>query len=186
MRILKTFILTLLFLRSFVAFSQDPDAPLITYVSVNHSTQQVDINWVNTTTDVVGYVIYFQDISGLWIPLDTIMGINNTNYSTQNANPQQKIETFSVVAFDALGNSSVRSDSHSTVFLQYDYENCDTILQLNWNSYLNMYGMDGYQLKITREDLLSGIPFQNKQLLLVKRILLMIFLLNILANTSCG
>ena len=61
-----------------MAFSQDPDAPLITYVSVNHSTQQVDINWVNTTTDVVGYVIYFQDISGLWIPLDTIMGINNT------------------------------------------------------------------------------------------------------------
>ena len=162
MRILKTFILTLLILRSFVAFSQDPDAPLITYVSVNHSTQQVDINWVNTTTDVVGYVIYFQDISGLWIPLDTIMGINNTNYSTQNANPQQKIETFSVVAFDALGNSSVRSDSHSTVFLQFDYENCDTILQLNWNSYLNMYGMDGYQLKITREDLLSCIPFPEQ------------------------
>ena len=162
MRIFKTLILTLLVFRSFVAFSQEPDAPLITYVSVNHGTQQVDINWVNTTLDVVGYVIYFQDISGLWIPLDTVMGINNTSYSTQNANPQLQIETFSVVAIDAMGNSSVRSDSHSTIFLKFNYENCDTTLQLKWNDYINMFGMDGYQLKITREDLLSGVPFPEQ------------------------
>ena len=38
------------------------------------------------------------------------MGIANTSYLTSNASPQQKKETFSVVAIDAMGNSSVRSD----------------------------------------------------------------------------
>ena len=147
MRILKNLILTLLLLSALLSYSQDPDAPIITFLSVDHSTQQVEINWVNSTPNVVGYVIYFQDISGLWIPFDTVMGITNTTYLTSNASPQQKKETFSVVAIDAMGNSSVRSDSHSTVFLKFDYQNCDTSLVLFWNSYFNMFAMDGYQLK---------------------------------------
>ena len=162
MRILKILVLTFLAMMSFVAYSQDPNAPLITYLSVDHSTQQVEINWVNSTPNVVGYVIYFQDLSGLWIPLDTVMGISNTSYTTTNANPQQKIETFSVVAIDELGNSSIRSDSHSTIYLKYDYGNCDTTLLLIWNSYLNMYAMDGYQLKISKEDLTSGNVFPEQ------------------------
>ena len=122
MRIIRFVILTLVAFNTTLCFGQDPDAPLITYLSVNPNNQQVDIFWVNSSSQVVGYVIYFQDISGLWIPLDTVQGINNTSYTTQNANPQQKIETFSVVAFDALGNSSIRSDSHSTVFMNFSFE----------------------------------------------------------------
>ena len=69
MRILKNLILTLLLLSALLSYSQDPDAPVITLVSVDHSTQEVEINWVNSTPNVVGYIIYFEDISGLWIPL---------------------------------------------------------------------------------------------------------------------
>ena len=90
MRILKNLILTLSLLSNLVSYAQDPDAPIITFLSVDHSTQQVEINWVNSTPNVVGYVIYFEDISGLWIPLDTVMGIANTTYLTSNASPQQK------------------------------------------------------------------------------------------------
>ena len=82
MRIFKNLILILSLLSVFFAFGQDPDAPVITHVSVDHTTQQVEINWLNSTSNVVGYIIYFEDISGLWIPLDTIMGITNTNYLT--------------------------------------------------------------------------------------------------------
>ena len=95
MRILKNLILTLSLLSTSVSYAQDPDAPVITFLSVDHSTQQVEINWVNSTPNVVGYVIYFEDISGLWIPLDTVMGITNTSYMTTNASPQLKKETFS-------------------------------------------------------------------------------------------
>ena len=133
MRILKNLILSLLLSCALVSYAQDPDAPVITFLSVDHSTQQVEINWINSTPNVVSYVIYFEDISGLWIPLDTVMGIANTNYLTSIASPQQKKETFSVVAIDDMGNSSVRSDPHSTVFLKFDYQNCDTSLALFWN-----------------------------------------------------
>jgi len=162
MRILKNLILTLLLLSNLASYAQDPDAPIITFLSVDHNTQQVEINWVNSTPNVVGYVIYFEDISGLWIPLDTVMGIANTTYLTSIASPQQKKETFSVVAVDAMGNSSIRSESHSTVFLKFDYQNCDTSLLLKWNSYLNMFAMDGYQLKAIREDLQSGTVFPEQ------------------------
>jgi len=162
MRILKNLILTLSLLSNLVSYAQDPDAPIITFLSVDHNTQQVEINWVNSTPNVVGYVIYFEDISGLWIPLDTVMGIANTTYLTSIASPQQKKETFSVVALDAMGNSSIRSESHSTVFLKFDYQNCDTSLLLIWNSYLNMFAMDGYQLKAIREDIQSGMVFPEQ------------------------
>ena len=154
MQILKNLILILSLSSISVSNAQDPDAPVITFLSVEHSTQQVEINWVNSTPNVVGYIIYFEDISGLWIPLDTVMGITNTTYLTSNASPQQKKETFSVVAIDAMGNSSVRSESHSTVFLKFDYQNCDSSLVLFWNSYLNMFAMDGYQLKVNRLSLI--------------------------------
>ena len=164
MRILKNLILSLLLSCALVSYAQDPDAPVITFLSVDHSTQQVEINWINSTPNVVSYVIYFEDISGLWIPLDTVMGIANTNYLTSIASPQQKKETFSVVAIDDMGNSSVRSDPHSTVFLKFDYQNCDTSLALFWNSYLNMFAMDGYQLKAIREDIQSGTVFLEQTL----------------------
>ncbi len=162
MRIIKNLILSLSLIFTFVSYAQDPIAPTITFLSVDHSTQQVEINWVNSTPNVVGYIIYFEDISGLWIPLDTVMGITNTTYLTSTASPQQKKETFSVVAIDAMGNSSVRSESHSTVFLKFDYQNCDTSLVLFWNSYLNMFAMDGYQLKAIREEVQFGTVFPEQ------------------------
>ena len=113
MRILKNLILTLSSLSTMLSYAQDPDAPIITFLSVDHSTQQVEINWVNSTPNVVSYVIYFEDISGLWIPLDTVMGITNTTFNKMQVLSKK---TFSVVAIDAMGNSSVRSESHSTVF----------------------------------------------------------------------
>ena len=162
MQILKIIIFISLLLNSLLVFSQDPNPPLITHISVNHDIQQVEINWVNSSPNVIGYVVYFEDISGLWIPLDTVLGINNNFYLTSYANPQQQIEKFSVVAFDNDGNSSVRSEAHSTIFLNFTYENCDTNLFLNWNNYLNMYFVNSYQLKVIREDLISGIISQEK------------------------
>ena len=73
MRIIKNFILSLLLLTAFFAYAQDPEAPVITHVSVDHLTQQVEINWLNSTPNVVGYIIFilkiFQDYGFLWIRL---------------------------------------------------------------------------------------------------------------------
>ena len=150
-------LLILFFFVPTVVTAQDPNPPLITHVSVLEDNQQVEINWINSSNQVVGYIIYFQDISGLWIPLDTVQGISNTSYITTNANPQLKNETYSVVAFDAIGNNSIRSESHSTILLDYTYSNCDTSVVLTWNSYENMVGLNNYQLNIQKKDSESGL-----------------------------
>lgn len=150
-------LLLVFFIFAKAVVAQDPDPPLITHISVTENNQQVEINWVNSANQVVGYIIYFQDISGLWIPLDTVQGILNTTYTTSNANPQLKIETYSVVAFDALGNNSVRSTAHSTIFIDYDHSDCDTSVFLSWSKYENMVGITSYQLKIQKKEVESGL-----------------------------
>jgi hypothetical protein len=76
MKVFRCFVLTLLVCNSFAVFAQDPNPPLITRLSVDPVSEQVDIYWVNSSNQVVGYIIYFEDISGLWIPLDTVFGTN--------------------------------------------------------------------------------------------------------------
>lgn len=153
--IIRFLTLTVILLKSHLIYAQDPNAPLITHISVNQN-QQVEINWINSSNQVQGYIIYFQDFSGLWIPLDTIQGIANTTYTTSNANPQNKIETYSVVAFDSFGNNSIRSEQHSTMFLTNSYTECDTVVRIDWNSYSNMLGLYDYQLKVFEENNLGN------------------------------
>ena len=70
-------------------------------------------------------------------------------------------ETFSVVAIDNDGNSSVRSESHSTVF-------SNSIIKIVIHfivvlEQLSQYVfMDGYQLKAIREDIQTGTVSQEQ------------------------
>ena len=105
MRILLFFLFTIHFE---FAYSQDPDPPTITHVSIDSISQQVHLYWYNNAPQAIGYVVYVQNISGLWIPLDTVMGAQNLSYITQASNAQFEEESYSVTAFDALGNSSNR------------------------------------------------------------------------------
>ena len=42
--------------------------PVITFLNVDHSTQQVEINWINSTPNVVENLSYILKMR-LWIPL---------------------------------------------------------------------------------------------------------------------
>lgn len=139
-----------------LAKAQDPDPPIITHVSIDSVSQQVKIYWYNNTPTVVGYIIYFQDASGLWIPLDTVNGHQNLSYTTQASNSQFERETYSIVAFDALGNSSSRSESHSTLYLKYMYTLCDSICELKWDLYPEMLNQGGFKIRVNSKNLLGG------------------------------
>ena len=52
-----------------MSYAQDPDAPVITHVSVDHIFNKLKLIGSILPQTLVGYVIYFEDISGLWIPL---------------------------------------------------------------------------------------------------------------------
>ena len=138
------------------SFSQTIEPPLITHLSIDSITNQVQINWANSSPQTEGYIVYKRDYFGLWIPLDTIFGIDNTFYVTNSSNAQNQIETFSITAFDGNDNSSLRSDFHQTTKLEYDYQNCNDTCFLSWNGYHNMFGLVGYRVLINSKNNLNG------------------------------
>ena len=149
-----------------VVQGQDPDPPTITHLSIDSLSQQVEIYWYNNSPAAIGYVIYFQDAAGLWIPLDTVNGQQNLSYKTQGSNSQFQKETYSVVAFDALGNSSSRSEAHSTLYLKYIYTLCDSICELKWDLYPEMLNQVGFKLVVHQKNLIdSGTEIVDEVLL---------------------
>ena len=92
---------------SFSTKAQNPAPPFITHISIDSLSQEVHMHWINPSPQVVGYIIYKKNENGLWTPLDTINGINNTSYTTNNANAQFEIEVYSVVAFDSAQNNRI-------------------------------------------------------------------------------
>lgn len=141
---------------SFSTKAQNPAPPFITHISIDSLSQEVHMHWINPSPQVVGYIIYKKNENGLWTPLDTINGINNTSYTTNNANAQFEIEVYSVVAFDAAQNNSLRSDYHTTILLESSYEDCSDFITLSWNRYVEMYQFVSYRLKIKEIDQNSG------------------------------
>ena len=152
---MRVLLLLCTFLFCKVVQGQDPDPPTITHLSVDSLSQQVEIYWYNNAPAAAGYVIYFQDAAGLWIPLDTVNGQQNLSYTTQGSNSQFQTETYSVVAFDALGNSSSRSEAHSTLYLKYMYSLCDSICELKWELYPEMLNQVGFKLVVHQKDLIG-------------------------------
>ena len=149
-----------------VVQGQDPDPPTITHLSVDSLSQQVKIYWYNNAPTAVGYIVYFLDDAGLWIPLDTVDGQQNLSYTTQASNSQFQQETYSIVAFDASGNSSSRSEAHSTLYLRYMYNLCDSICELKWEMYPEMLNQVGFKLIVHQKDLIgSGSEIVNEVLL---------------------
>lgn len=132
------------------------DPPLITHMSIDSISGQVEINWANASPQTEGYIVYKRDFFGLWIPLDTIYGIENTFYETSNSSAEFLIETFSITAFDGNDNSSLRSDFHQTMKLEHEYELCQDSCSLSWNAYHNMFALNGYLLQVNSVNVDNG------------------------------
>jgi gliding motility-associated-like protein len=141
---------------SFQLKAQTIIPPLITHISIDSISNQVEIVWANSSPETEGYIIYKKDYFGLWTPLDTILGIENTYYKTNNSTAQLQIETYSVTAFDGNDNSSLRSDFHETMQLENEYQLCDDSCRLNWNSYHNMFALNGYLLQVNTQNTQNG------------------------------
>ncbi len=153
----STYIFLILILAVFGQLNaQVIDPPVITHMSLDSITGQVEVSWANGSPETEGYIIYKRDYFGLWIPLDTIYGIENTFYKTTISNAQFLIETFSVTAFDGDDNSSLRSDFHQTMKLEYEYELCEDSCSLSWNAYHNMFSLNGYLLQVSSVNTKNG------------------------------
>ncbi len=141
----------------------NPVIPVINWVSVDTTTDFVDISWnVNPSDDTYGYIIYAL-INGFWEPVDTVYGINNTTYTYTATNSQNEAETFRIAAFDSCFTGTVPpsyqtsalSPGHTTIYLEDDYDICNQTINLNWSHYMG-WTVESYEVIVS----IGGSPYE--------------------------
>ena len=124
--------------------NEPPNPSPISNVTVNGN--QVEINWIGSTSpEVTNYIIYRTTVNGT-LPVDTVDASPNT-YIDFAANPNGKSETYFILAMDSCENTSVFDLPHFTIFLESTYDPCERNIHLNWNRYRNwINGVDKQEL----------------------------------------
>lgn len=150
-----------------------PAVPAITGVTVNPTTGQAELNWsVNTSGDTDGYIVYSCNGSTVNL-IDTIFGINNTQFSDLLSNPSSGPECYLLSAIDTCysgvppspNTSPTGSVCNCTIFLSpAAYTLCDTSIDFSWSAYTGwsssvdyyvvMHSLDG--INFTPVDTVNG------------------------------
>lgn len=126
-------------------FFQDviaPEIPSIEFVEVDTSNGNALVNWFQSGSgDTEAYIVFYFDGSG-WVILDTVWGINNTNYTHVGAGADSQFMNYGIAAFDSCWtngspNTSALGIDQRTIFLETTPIICDNGLKLDWNTYLN-------------------------------------------------
>jgi gliding motility-associated-like protein len=122
-----------------------PGIPNIDTLSVDNSNTTL-LNWnVNSSPDVAGYIVFVN--IGTWIPVDTIYGINNTDYNYTGSTAGSGSEQYCLAAIDSCGNISPLGPSVSTIFLTSNPDICSRSAVLSWTAYSNFNtGLAGYHI----------------------------------------
>ncbi len=103
-------------------------------VSVDLATQKTIIGWPkNGSADVKGYYVYY--ITGINAIIDNTI---NTSILDNNAarNPTAASLAYGVAAYDSCENASIISNSHKTIYLQSNYNQCLKTITLSWSNYV--------------------------------------------------
>ena len=153
-----TFLLTksllIILLTAFFSFSdiiaQTVEKPVLELVTVDHSDIKPILTWsVNEPSLITGYsikrLIYeypfvkpmsYQAIDTIYDPY--IMTYKDETDVFGDAEPDQRLEKYFVVAFSIIGTDTFFnfSDKHQTMFLQSSNEYCEKRNKLIWNKYI--------------------------------------------------
>lgn len=96
------------------------------------------LNWeASPSPETFAYVINRTTATGNFI-VDTVFGANNLSFTDFTAMPNDKSESYFVLALDACGNKSLVGDAHNTVFLTTTAPTaCQAAIGLSWTAYQN-------------------------------------------------
>lgn len=120
-----------------------PDIPELDSVSVNPATQNAVIGWQPSSSgDTEGYIIYL--FTGVWMPIDTVWGINTTTYENTSSTADLNYESYCVAAIDSCATTSPLTTGHSTIFLNSTVDPCNRSVNLSWSAYSGFPGIDNY------------------------------------------
>ncbi len=123
-----------------------PAIPVFDTLSVDNSNNAL-MNWnVNPSLDVAAYIVYRFDGTA-WIPIDTVYGINNTNYNYSLSDADLASEQYRLAAFDTCGNVSPLGAVFSTIYLSSVANICSRSVNLTWTAYpIIGTGLAGYRI----------------------------------------
>jgi len=143
----------------YFADQTSPDIPILTSVSIDTATNQTTISWSEPPQkDTYGYIVYMQDVTtNFLIELDTIYGKTNTSYTYLESYTDGPV-TYTVAAFDSCPspfgqpfNLSARDPNfHTTIFVQYNQQICDSFLTIKWNKY-GGWTADSYDIFVQKQ-----------------------------------
>lgn len=129
----------------------NPVLPQLDSVTVNLATSLATLGWNQTISDdAVGYVIYQQNASGNWVPIDTVYGLTNTTYVNPLSNAGAVSENYCIAVFDSCGNISPIGVGQRSIHATVNLDVCSAQNELRWNKYVNMPGgVAGYNIWVS-------------------------------------
>jgi gliding motility-associated-like protein len=133
-----TLIVLVLIATNQVAAQTDiPDPPVFVSASIipeSYPTTVV-LNWnPSDSLDVEGYIIY-QVINGITETIDTVYSRLTTSFQYNMISEISKPEKFRLASFDSLAYKSSITDPHTTMFLNIEFDKCNSEVNLNWSEY---------------------------------------------------
>ncbi|MBN2776360.1 MAG: gliding motility-associated C-terminal domain-containing protein [Bacteroidales bacterium] len=123
--------------QAMVSQTDIPDPPVFTSASIipESDPTTVELRWSpSDSIDVEGYIVY-QVIGGITETIDTVFGRLTTSFEYTMPNLIVKPEKFRLAAFDALDFKSSITDPHTTMFLNLEFDKCNTEVKLDWTAY---------------------------------------------------
>ncbi len=126
-----------------------PATPVLDSVSINVTNNKAVLGWSpSSSPDTDGYVVYMYS-GGIWTPIDTVWGANNTFYTNPNSNADNVSESYTIAAFDSCMNISPMVDQQNTIHLTSQVDICGGNVTLNWTPYVNMTpAISGYYIYV--------------------------------------
>lgn len=119
-----------------------PDTPELDTVSVyDNVTGYSIVTWFpSDSADVEGYIMY-RNINTQWVPIDTLPSTARS-FIDYGAEAHYHSEQYRIAAIDEAGNKSLMTAPegyHTTIYVfpYQETENCQPLIRLHWNKYLN-------------------------------------------------
>ncbi len=112
------------------------------------------ISWLpNTQVNVVEYTIEQNNlVSGIWTPLFTALGYNNTDWTNPNSIASTESEYYRVKATNNCQITGSPVDYHRTIFAGAIADGCAKIGTIDWNEYLNWpEGVREYEIYVSKD-----------------------------------
>lgn len=141
----------------------EPEKPVIDSISVNEN-EHIVIGW-ESVSNARAYIIYRFD-SGIWLPVDTVIGKDNTFYEDFDYNPCLENTAWTVATIDSCGSSGPKDENEERQNIRiYSavYDPCSESISLSWNNYHGPLA-DEFEIWVSENDgdfILAGINQQN-------------------------